>query len=149
MNTAGRNISYHPRSLKRNQELHNLLTFIGERPDLASLECMAKEFGWMPRTLQANLVILRRANLIQIANGKPGYGAMYTLGTYTQAELEALLPLKAPEGYVLPKPAMTLKEKAALRSALPVGRDPMTALLMGGFRAAAPSLNFTDSTHGV
>lgn len=147
--TTSRNLSYHPRSLKRNQELHDLLVFISNCPAQASLAGIAEKFRWLPHTVQANLTILRRDDLIQTANGLGGERALYKRGSYTQAELEALLPTKPPEGYVYPKSATTLKDKAAERSAIPVHRDPMTAMLMGGSRASAPSLNFTDSRNGA
>ena len=145
---------YCAKALKRNQELRALLFYMEGSPNLTITE-LAEHFAWSRPKTRNGVEVLVDSDLAFVSERKPTAFAVgannkavvhhYSAKSYDADDLERELPVVAPEKAQVIRYAPKIVAKEVEKRA--VGRDPLTAMLMGSGRA--PSLNFIDSPQGV
>lgn len=138
---------YHPKVLKQNQLLRDILWFIDGFPN-QTVASMMEKFGLKIHIVQSALRTLRGFDFITADKLRNSASAKFCALAYKREDLDLLLPTTAPENYIAPDILFNKKMKDAVVQP-PVARDWMTAMLMGSADAPAPSLNFMRSTKGA
>lgn len=132
------------KSLKRNQELRELIRHLKAVPNQTIMQ-VAAHTGWSQPKSRSAVETLRSYGLIHVSERTQSIFRtainFYSVLDHDDSDLDTHLPITRPDGMPIsgPRPVQASKTKPEVI----VKRDPMVELLMGS--RSAPSLNFINS----